>query len=434
MRPERPPQKPTDISAPGLAWRPRANNWTGYWVARQDIVARGYPLKSRQVWPPSETPLAIPSPDDWLGIASNCQRLQDEMLTWGKAAFSDNPVDLYDDTVAALVKIYLNDKDSGFHELRHHTRVHYEKKMASIIAAVGDARISALTFRDFKRWHENWRKPAVEGGAERVARAHGFMAFVRIAFSFGALLELGACAAKKAILDEMEFENPKRRVDIIDAEQATTIRAEAHRVGLHSVALAQALQFDLMIRQKDAIGEWIPVSEPELSDVMAYGEKWLNGLRWDEIDANMTLTHRVSKSIRGKRALAKAESGKTKEWRLNLYPMVMEELALIPDEQRVGALVKAEHTGLPWRQKMFAAKWRLIARAAGIPDHVQNRDSRAGGATEADNAGIDVEVTRKGLGHAKTDTTRIYTRNEAEATAQVAILRVKARKNTPKTD
>jgi len=432
MRPAKPPQRPDGIQAPGLTWRPRADHWTGYWIPRQDIASRGYPIKSRQIWPPSTRPSALPNADEWLAIASNCQLLQDEMLTWGKACFPDNPAALFDDTISSLARIYLNDKDSPFRELRHHTRLHYESKLSSIIKAVGGARVSALTFRDFKRWHENWRLPAIDGGKDRIARAHGFMSFVRIAFSFGTLLKLPGCAEAKSILDEMEFENPKRRKDIVDAEQATKIRIEAHRAGLHSIALAQALQFDLMLRQKDAIGEWIPLSEPGLSDIMAYEEKWLNGLRWDEIDENLILTHRVSKSIRGKRALGQADAGKVKTWNLTLYPMVREELALIPIEKRNGPLIVAEHTGLPWRQKMFAAKWRLIARAAGVPESVQNRDSRAGGATEADGLQIDVETTRKAMGHARADTTRIYTRNETEATAQVAILRMKAREK--KTD
>ena len=83
---------------------------------------------------------------------------------------------------------------------------------------------------------------------------------------------------------------------------------------------------------------------------------------------------------------------------------------------------------------MFAEYWREYARAVGIPDDVQNRDSRAGGASEAETAGADIEAIRQGMGHSKPDTTRIYTRAIAEATDNVAKLRVKSRgKNGPQT-
>jgi site-specific recombinase XerD len=122
-----------------------------------------------------------------------------------------------------------------------------------------------------------------------------------------------------------------------------------------------------------------------------------------------------------------------KDWRLTLYPMVVEELALIagvtPAELRrdmlpaSGPIVVAEHNGLPWIDKVFQTNWRKIARAVGIPDDVQNRDSRAGAATDAELKGANIEKVRQGLGHARPDTTRIYQRAESEATAEIAKLR-----------
>lgn len=96
------------------------------------------------------------------------------------------------------------------------------------------------------------------------------MTFVRIVMSFGAQLELPDCDRLHNILSKMEFENPRRRTSIITAEQAVLIRQEAHRIGHPSIALAQAIQFDLMLRQKDVIGEWIPVDEPGLSAVTCH--------------------------------------------------------------------------------------------------------------------------------------------------------------------
>ena len=49
-----------------------------------------------------------------------------------------------------------------------------------------------------------------------------------------------------------------------------------------------------MLRQKDVIGEWVPRSEPGPSDIWnSDGEKWLRGLRWQEIDGNLIGTPEV---------------------------------------------------------------------------------------------------------------------------------------------
>jgi hypothetical protein len=259
------------------------------------------------------------------------------------------------------------------------------------------------------------------------------MVYVRQAFKFGKALKLPGCKDAKDILDEMDFPNVRRRTTIVSNDQAVVIRGEAYRRGLPSIALAQALQTSLGVRQKDVIGEWIPVSDPGLSEIHDGRWKWVVGFRWEEIGDDFRLVHRLSKSIRGRDAIADKYEGKVKDWQLTLYPMVMEELAMMvgvkPAELRremlpaSGPVVVAEHNGLPWVAKVFAAKWRKIARAVGIPDDVQNRDSRAGAATDAENKGANIEKNRQSLGHANPETTRIYMRDESKATAEIAVLR-----------
>jgi hypothetical protein len=60
------------------------------------------------------------------------------------------------------------------------------------------------------------------------------------------------------------------------------------------------------------------------------GEKWLRGLRWEEIDASMILRHHTSKND--------AEA----VFDLRLYPMVMEEIARVPAALRSGPMVVRE--------------------------------------------------------------------------------------------
>jgi hypothetical protein len=60
---------------------------------------------------------------------------------------------------------------------------------------------------------------------------------------------------------------------------------------------------------------------------------------------------------------------------------------------------------------------------------VQNRDSRAGAATDAELSGADINTVRQALGHSKEDTTRLYLRAEHDATERVAKLRGERGKN-----
>jgi hypothetical protein len=84
--------------------------------------------------------------------------------------------------------------------------------------------------------------------------------------------------------------------------------------------------------------------------------------------------------------------------------------------------------GRPWGDRSWQDMWRKMARAAGIPDNIQNRDSRPGAATEADLAGADEKKVQRGLGHARGETTRRYLREDLEVNRELARLRTEKRK------
>ncbi|KRR15813.1 MULTISPECIES: tyrosine-type recombinase/integrase [Bradyrhizobium] len=439
------PLKPEGLETPGLVWQRRSKRrgrktikqptdpYVGYWVCRPDILEKGYTLKTQRLWPPAGQPYSLPSDDDWKDIAASCQKLQSEMLAFSNGLImSPDEFDAkktFDGTVGSLVDIYLADPDSPFHKLRYDTRKTYRSRVLYLKKMVGQARITPeapegrkLTFRDFNRWAENWAKPKVEGGPRRVARAHGYMSFVRILFTFGAMSELPRCEELHKVLSKMEIENPRRRKQKLTLEQAVLIIKEAHRRGDHSIALAQALMTSFMIRQKDVVGEWIPISEPGLSAVTHKSKKWIHGLIWEEVNAGV-LDHRLSKSLRGKFATTNPDAGKGVRGTLALFPLVVAEIERIPIEKRSGPMVIAEHTGRPWIQKVFAEHWREIARAVGVPDDVQNRDSRAGAASHAEKQGAKPEQIRPALGHEKIETTMIYLRNQDEGPDNIARIR-----------
>jgi plasmid stabilization system protein ParE len=106
----------------------------------------------------------------------------------------------------------------------------------------------------------------------------------------------------------------------------------------------RAGMFDLGMRQKDMIGEWVPRSEPGVTDVFSGGSKWLMSARWEEIDEQFVWKHRLSKSVT-REGIMELETGKTE---------LFETLEFPPSCQRA-------HPGRPFCR--FRDRSRKIARA-----------------------------------------------------------------------
>lgn len=387
-------RRPPRISdAPGLVWKPRKDGWEARWYARADLVQRGYTPKSIALWTGSD-----PNESQRAWISDRCGIFQREMLTWGRGA--QPVVGRFDGTLKSLINCYQTDNDSSYRSLRYKTREHYDGMCRRLTRDHGMEEARDLKARVMLRWHEEW----VKGG--KIAMAHSLMGLLRTVIGFGAIiLEDPDCARVRGILSGMRFKMAKPRSERITAVQVEAVRAAAHKMGMPSIALAQAFQFDLMLRQKDCIGEWVPQSEDGVSDVLYGNAKWLRGIRWEEIDGGMILRHTTSKRQ------------KDIEANLTLAPMVMEELMHV--RPRKGPLIICEITGVPWTAYEFRRQWRKVADAAGIPRSIKNMDSRAGAISEATDAGADMEHIRHAATHGNIAMTQRYSRGAAEKTANV---------------
>jgi hypothetical protein len=98
-----------------------------------------------------------------------------------------------------------------------------------------------------------------------------------------------------------------------------------------------------------------------------------------------------------------------------------------------GPVIFNEITGWPWSGNEYRRKWRILARACGIPDNVWNMDSRSGAISEAIQAGAPIEFVRHAATHSDVSQTADYDRAQAEATAKVMRMRMESR-NKPKTE
>lgn len=331
-------------------------------------------------------------------------------------------------TINALIDAYRSDPDSAYVKpsdkggLRYRTKENADSLMRRVREDMGFVQIADIDARFMLRMHEQWTERGV-------AMAHALIAQLRTLTTFGAtLLKNKDCRELKITLHDMKFKNGTPRTVHLTAAQADLIRHHARTAQLASMSRAQAFQFEFAFRQKDCIGEWIPDGEPGESDTRWHGQKWVRGLRWEEIDADLILQHVTSK--RGKLAVHD----------LKLAPMVCDELAraypgfvvgetfdraALPTS---GPIIVAEDNGRPWSTAKFRATWRSIARTAGIPDNVQNRDSRAGAITEATDGGASLEQAKELAGHSDIQTTQIYSRAKVSKAREAQQARVAQRK------
>lgn len=399
--------------APGLVWRKRRKGWEARWVCRTDLSRRGYEVKGARLWLGEQ-----PDELDVQFIQSECRRLQTDMLIWGRGGIPQ--VMTFDGTIAGLIDAYQKDKDSPFRKLRYQTRVYYDALCRRLIKDFGSYNVDEIKARDLRRWHEEFE------AAGKIPMGHACVSMLRTVLTFGStILEDNRCKLLRVTLHDMRFPMGKARVATLNAEQATAIRAEAHRRGRHSIALAQAIQFELMLRQKDVIGEWVPISESGQSAVIWGNSKWMRGIDWREIDQTMTLTHVTSK--RQKEIVVP----------LRQASMVMEELDLAfpgwgGDRANLpgsGPVIVCETTGVPWIANEFRRHWRIIATKVGVPKGTRNMDSRAGAITEATQAGAPLESIKHAATHSDISMTQRYARGNEEKTADVLRLRQSHRAN-----
>jgi hypothetical protein len=287
--------------------------------------------------------------------------------------YQKNEREGFDGRVRSLAKCYCADR--SFLELRYKTRKHYETLIKFINEGSGDKKVADWKLQDIERLYQGW----VQNRTESMARS--LIVMLRTLIYFGAtILHDSACERLSVVLHRMRFPVLKSRSERLTADHAIAIRREARKMNRASIALAQAFQFDCKLRQKDVIGEWVPTDEPGESDVLDAGNKWLRGLRWEEIDENLVLTHTTSKS----------QTEIVVD--LNLTPMVIQELMLAFGSvarnkmHASGPIIVSEASGLPWYGVEFRRNWRNAADKAGVPRRVKNMDTRAGAISEATNA------------------------------------------------
>lgn len=385
--------------APGLSVRPNKTTQPSYyWVAKRAAAsASDYALKTVRLHGTEDE------------IAHRCRVLTSELREWlSKNGIGEQPA--FNGTISGLIDVYRLTPESPYHEVKHSTRRMYDESLDLLNETVGARRLEKLTGLDFIRWYGQLKEPASEGEPERMRRAYKAMQLLRIIVKFGITANVKECFRLGTALENTRFASPPARTKAVVFDQMTSFCDLAVEEGRLKLAIAQALQFELTLRQIDVIGEWEP-NDGKSGGIVYHGQKWSGGALWSHIDADWIFTKQTTKT------------GQMAEHDIKAYPYLHGLLARVPASERVGPIV-VDLDGMPYQRGQYAKLWRRIARKVGIPADVWNRDSRAGGVTEGSDAGADIEHLRHHANHADIKTTGRYNRKTLEKTRSVANLRV----------
>lgn len=398
------------VKAPGLKWRKLAGGLSPVWVADETDVKNGYRPKTVNLKHIADQP-------DML--VAKCNALQSDMLLW-RTGYRRDPLH-FDGTVRSLLDIYEIHERSSFHKLKPGSKRPYNHYLKQLRGHIGAIRIDEISGVDILDWHDLWSENGKHLAAAAMARS-----VFEAAISFGIMLRVEGAAELAAIFRETrkKLPGPKSRTAVLTTEQVIAARQAAHADGRKSGALAYAFVFETTLRLWDVIGQWWPMEQGGLSDVIdaERGTKWF-GLRWEDIGPDMMLRYTPSKTD--------GTTGKEVLYPLSKAPMVLEELQHWPEEKRTGPLIVFEKTSMPYRDRDFTDQWARDRKSAGIAKHIWARDLRASGITEGRASAATTDDTAKVAGHSSTRTTaRIYDRAVLEAADRFADARLKGREQS----
>ena len=393
----------TEEEAQGLVWRPRSNgSQVAYWVARRDLVKAGYRPKTVRLHYAADDP----------ALAARCHVLQAEMLAWS-GAHRRSPASLYDSTFASLVRFYETHPDSPYHDLQPGTQLTYSKTMKLLMVHKGTRRVDAVDGSDIRRWYKELCEASSKGWA------YYSINVLKCVLSFGTTKRIVECTQLRTELRETKFQGGARRKERITYQQVVAFSEHAKADGRAWMGRVVRLQFELGLRRRDVIGEWI--NDGVGTDGIRNGKRvWRDGLTWGHIDSSGVLRKLVSKT--------QFTSQMEAVHQISDYPDLEAELRSTPTAERIGPIVINSGTGLPPTPEQCRYHFRRIATAAGIPPSVWNMDARAGAVTEAYESGATAEEAKALATHTQEKTNRGYMREQLNQSRRAAAKRVGSRK------
>ncbi len=401
-----------------------------YWIAQQVV---------RDTLDFPEKCIALPPDADDATLERLCGEHTARLEAWlAERSRPDAPQPIYltryDGTVLAASRIYQEHPDSPFQCVKANTRRTYMLSLRLLERTVGARLIRNVTTIDVKRWYAELRKPAELEGRERIDRAHDAVSIFKTVLAFHASLRRPECKLLLEELERVRFEKGGARAEEMTSGHCGAFIRKALELGqsgvlpiarARSMAIGVAAQFELALRQKDIIGEHakneVDLSRAQRRGATAIpwpnGDVWVGSFTWENVAA-----------WRWRVKTSKSKYRQAIEFDLSNYGLLLPLLEAVPHAERSGAIVTGE-PGLPVRERTYRKTFRAIARAASIPDAVWSMDSRAGAATEAEEAGVPLAEIAELLTHSRegAGTTPRYVRRRSKKIADIAEARARSR-------
>lgn len=187
----------------GGRFRPELGRRLPYWYAKNVVRnPMGFP----------DPCIALSPEADETELARLCQEHTARLFAWIderiKAEQRDGVEDLprlprYTGIIESACEWYERHPRSRFHQVKANTRESYVDSLKIIRATVGKRLIRNATVFDVQHWYEEWRKPAYEGGPERIKRAHDAVVMVKTVLRFNGALRPARLDCKQ-LIDDLE--------------------------------------------------------------------------------------------------------------------------------------------------------------------------------------------------------------------------------------
>jgi hypothetical protein len=408
------------LDAPGLKKRPRKSGDVYYWMPRTRDIEAGYKPASLRL-NPAFTPEQR---------AAECRRLWAELQAWRQGEVG-GPTPY---SIDWLINRYQTDELSPYHAKRDRTKHSYDYLCRFLGAeigkrlicprVVGRAVVPNITGETVLRWHRAWQNwepieddngaPILEDGKpvekpKTPSVARHAITMLRTLAKYGVIIAAPGAKEFSELLSTMEFPTTPPRDVAPMLDEVAAIVDQAERDGYLSIAIATQAQFDLIERRVSIIGYWEK-------------GRWRPGWVWQNVrEWVITYWQRKNGLV-------------LREFDLRDTPRLLDLLQKVPEQERVGAVIKCERQrGTeqkgPWNERHYASVFRDICRRAGVRDEIKSMDMRAGGATEADLIeGVSDRMLQDAMGHADPRTKDRYRRQKQRNARNVVQLRQKARK------
>lgn len=376
--------------APCLRWQKPGYP---YWVAPPRYVKAGYATK--------RVPLTRGTPDDEhrLERALRCRQLTQEMVRWWEGMERSGPPP---GSWGWLIGRYKSDEFSDIQRVKPYTRKGYLNDLAMLEEVLGETPLAATNFEMLMKI-----RLGKEAKGRSVDHIHRFFSVMRRVIGHGVKIEADHATRIKSVLSEVRIKSTApRSVSPTRADIEAVVR-ESDKDGNFTFSVGTLIQFWFGLRAVDVRGQ-------------DQGGQWEDGLTWEMFSPGLKSFEKV---------ISKTRDSIPEPYLFDLThtPDIRDRLLelynALPEGKRTGPVMISRKTGEPFTVSGWGQAWRRYRKAAGVDPRIQNRDIRAGAASDAVTSGAGGMALRNAMQHRNVTTTDRYVRNRSADLNKVVAMR-----------